>query len=79
MYYQKEDNLEVWCELGMYTTQFKNPEIKILNESNKFLEGDPDVDIMLEAGREKLSAGIEEIPDTQLEQEQVEEADHWYI
>ena len=38
MYYWKQDNVDVWCELGVYVTKFENPEMKIENEFNKFLE-----------------------------------------
>ena len=42
-------------------TKFMNQKMKIKNESTKFLEGKPDVDVMLEAGRGKKSMDINEI------------------
>ena len=48
MYYQKQDDFKVWCELGVYVTKLKNPKLKLENESNKFLKEDPGVDVMQE-------------------------------
>ena len=42
-------------------TKFKNPQMKTENESNNFLEGDPDVDVILEAKMKRESLGIDEI------------------
>ena len=58
---QKQDNLELWCELGVYVSKVENPEMKIENESNKFLEGDKDVDLTLEAWWENESFSNNEI------------------
>ena len=43
----------MWYELGVYMTKYKYPEIKVKNKSNKFFKGNQDVDMMLEAGKEK--------------------------
>ena len=48
---QNQNNPEVWCKPGVYVTKFKNPEMKIENESNKFLEGDSNIEMTFEAGR----------------------------
>ena len=49
----------------VYETKLKNPDMKIENESNKFLHLDPDVDVMLEAGMEKESVSLKKIsPDS---------------
>ena len=56
-----QDNLEVWHELGVYMTRFENPEMKVESKSNKLLGEDPDVDGMLEAGREKESVDSKEL------------------
>ena len=61
MYDQIQDKLEVWHDLGVYMTRFENPEMKVENKSNKLLEEDPDVDVMLEAGREKESVDSKEL------------------
>ena len=61
LYYQKQYIPGVQCEPWVYMTKFKSPETKIENESNKLLEGDPSVDVSLEAGKETESVGIKEI------------------
>ena len=64
MYYKKQDNLEVKNEWGNYVSKLKNPEMKIDNESNEFFKCDPDINVTLEAGRDKEFADVkEECPD----------------
>ena len=61
MYFKKQNNLELWCELRVYVAKFKNLEMKIENESNDFLEGNPVIDMALEAGKGKESVCIKEV------------------
>ena len=51
----------MWYVPGICMTKCKSPEMKMENESIKFLEGDPHVDVMIEAGREKESVCINKI------------------
>ena len=51
MYYQIQDSSKVWCEPEGYVTKLECPEMKIENESNKFPEGDPDLDVIVKVGR----------------------------
>ena len=42
----------------------KKPKMKVDNDSSKYLEGDPPVNLMLEVGKEKESKSKEEdVPD----------------
>ena len=60
MYYMKQDNTKVWHKWRVYVTKYKNPEIKVENESNKFLKGDPGIDVMLKAEWVKEFVDIKE-------------------
>ena len=53
--------LEVLWEQGTYVTKFKNTQVKVEKDSNEFLKGNTDVDIMVEVGREKESMGIKDV------------------
>ena len=61
MYYQKWETPEVWCEERAHVAKLGNSEIENGNEFNKVIEGDPDVNMMFEAGRERESVGIKEV------------------
>ena len=55
----------MYCVPEVHMTKFKNPDMKIENESKKFLKEDPTVNVMLEVGRERLPVrNKEESPDS---------------
>ena len=58
MFYQKEETLDVWCEPGVSAIKFENLEIKVGHISNKFLKGNQNVEVIMDAGREKESTCI---------------------
>ena len=52
---------KIETEPGVYVTRLKNLEINSINESNEFLEGDPDVSTTFPAEKKKKSMGIKEV------------------
>ena len=57
IYNQKHESWEVWCEQGVYIIKLKSPEIEVMNDSSKYLDGNQNVDITVKVWRKKECLG----------------------